>query len=170
MKKFLLPLSLAAVFFILCFTGCNNSAKNSDNDGWIEVQSISYVIETSSISVTSTYTWEYKNEEITQDEFCQALNISVEDISKVSSGSPTFTGIINVNRTDFIEDLKSKKETESYYLLKFDSINFYKCFYIDYSLSYLKIKFYEDGSLDLQYQNEKSHIKPASYKITYFND
>lgn len=179
MKKFLLPL-LAAVFFILCFTGCNNSAKNSDNDGWIEVQSISYSTQDGGDTLTSNYVWDYTEEEITQEEFCNALNISPENILEIEPGFrfPDINGTIPIDqsaRKNLLNSLKNLKGTVAYsYIYSVNSqgtiFAFYKRLYSNYTLSYVKIRLFDDNSIEIKYQDNTIKVLPTSYKITYFND
>ena len=172
MKKLCVCLSL---LFILCFAGCNGSI-NSSSDGWQEIQSITYYVNNSSKTVTSTYEWEYTEEEITQEEFCNATNISPEDLSHTSSGFLITYGDILSDKQKFFNELNSIKNLPQYSFFKTYEQNlgygyvFYKRTYTKYTLFYIKIKFYDDGSFDLQYKNETIRIKATSYKITYFND
>lgn len=170
MKKFLLPLSLAAVFFILCFTGCNNSAKNSDNDGWIEVQSITYYLQDNAYTHTSNYVWDYTEEKITQEEFCTATNIAPEDLSSIQYPFPLEKDEIPADRQELFNRLKSIKNSTKYsFSNTYNQYHFYKRLYTDYTIFYIKVRFCNDGSLEWQYKNEKKRIKPLSYEITYFS-
>lgn len=175
MKKLCVCLSL---LFVLCFAGCNGSIGSSatSSDGWQEIRSITYYVNNSLSTVISTYEWEYTQEEITQEEFCNATNIPPEDLSHTRGEFPSKEGNILSDRQKFFNELNSIKNSPKYSLSKIYDENlgygyvFYKRMYTKYTLFYVKIKFYNDGSFDLQYKNETNRIKALSYKITYFND
>ena len=114
MKKLCICLSL---LFILCFAGCNGNI-NSSSSGWQEIQSIIYYRNNSLGSFTSTYEWEYTQEEITQEEFCNATNISPEDLSHTSSGFLITYGDILSDKQKLLNDLNSIKNLPQYYFLQ----------------------------------------------------
>ena len=162
MKKLCVCLSS---LFILCFAGCNGSIGSSatSSDGWQEIQSITYYVNNSLSTVTSTYEWEYTEEEITQDEYINAPNEQKKQIY--------FNGSLKPDKNEFF--LKHNKEKDKIYYYKKDSypgFSYAKCKLNTYSVYCVKIKFYDDGSFDLQYKNETKRIKALSYEITYFND
>lgn len=164
MKKFLLPLSLAAVFFILCFTGCNNSAKNSDNDGWIEVQRITYYTQDGGKTFASACRWNYDLTDINKSEYEKAP----EELKVKSDFIDSIDGTIGIDKQSYISELNQKKYKSFYYVNS--SSDYKKITLNDYNLNFVKIRFFEDGSFLLNYDNIMNRIKPLSYIITYFND
>lgn len=167
MKKLCVCLSL---LFILCFAGCNGSIGSSatSSDGWQEIQSITYYVNNSLSTVTSTYEWEYTEEVATEEE----VNNAPDD----QKGMVDVKGSIQINKNDFITELDNMKGKTFYYIKDYHLeegkpvYSYAKLKLNIYAVHYVKIKFYDDGSFDLQYKNETNRIKALSYKITYFND
>lgn len=164
---------MSSVFFVLSLflTSCAG--------GWEEIQSITYTTESETKTLTSTYVFDYKIEKIVKEEY----NPNLQNQITVSP-----QGIIPKNRKDFIDKLKNNKNKiehfhyyqnnngiiadgpidESYYEV------FEKKSFFDYKLEYVKIKFFNDNTIGLNYYQDDNiftiRILPTSYTITYFND
>lgn len=171
MKKFFAVL-MAAVLLILpvSLSACSG--------GWQEVQSITYTTDTGSKTLTSTYIFDHTTVDITKEEY----NPDLQDQITVS-----YHGNIPKSRKEFIDELSNNKnKVEHFHYYRNDEgmiatgpvDGYYEVFrkttFFNYTIHYVQIKFYEDGSFELRYyeNNEtiSAHVLPSSYEITYFND
>lgn len=170
MKKLLAAIMASVIFiFPLSLSSCSG--------GWQEIQSITYTTDTGSETLTSSYIFDYTTEDITEAEY----NPDLQDQITIS-----YRGKIPKNRKEFIDELsdnKNKVEHSHFYRNDEGMIangpidGYYEVFtkttFFGYTIHYIQIKFYEDGSFELKYyenDDEKSvHILPSSYEITYFN-
>lgn len=191
MKKFFSVL-MAAVLLILpvSISACaSDIPKEIDSDDWVEVQNViihsTYTdnhyhnYELQEISVSSTYEFITEINYIKQEEYNEALE---------NQFTVPLNGSIPKNRKEFIKNLSSninKVEYLRYYkndeeLSAGGSIDdsydevFTKTTCLDYTLHYVRVKFFEDGSLGINYYKDDEYtsmrIMPTTYTITYFND
>lgn len=177
MKKFFSVLMAAILLVLPVFlSACSSDIpKEMDSDDWVEVYQA--IINGSSFS--STYELNTETNEITEEEY----NEELKDQFTVS-----LQGSIPKNRKEFIKNLSSNvKKIEHFHYYKNDEgiiangpidDSYYEVFTkttcLDYTLHYVRVKFFEDGSLGINYYEDDEYtsmrIMPTTYTITYFND
>lgn len=191
MKKFFSVL-MAAVLLILpvSISACaSDIPKEIDSDDWVEVQNViihstytdnrNHNYELQEFSISSTYEFNTETKDITKEEY----NEELEDQFTVS-----LEGSIPKSRKEFIKNLSSNvKKIEHFHYYKNDEgiiangpidDSYYEVFTkttcLDYTLHYVRVKFFGDGSLGINYYKDDEYtsmrIMPTSYTITYFND
>ena len=177
MKKFVFPFCFILLFSVF-FAACDNSQQNHSEEyvsDWVEVQSIAYYINpygsSYPISYTSYYEWDYSRSSVTQEEFCSATDISPEEINTISTGEFLASNDLPSSikaKNELISSLNQRKGETSYY--KTNNNYFYKVLVTNYTIYYVQIRFFTDGSLSIKYKDDTRRVKPISYSITYFAD
>ena len=177
MKKFFAVLMTAVLLILpVSLSACaSDIPKEIDSADWVEV----YQANINGRSFTSTYELNTETNDITQEEY----NEKLEDQFSVP-----LKGEIPKNRKEFIKNLSSNvKIVEHFHYYKNDEgiiadgpidDSYYEVFTkttcLDYTLHYVRVKFFEDGSLGINYYEDDEYtsmrIMSTAYTITYFND
>ena len=156
MKKFICSL-LLVVLFAFPFAGCST---NSTDDDWVEVQSITYTMDSAQKTYTSTYKYDITAEEIEQAEYDNApleYKFKIQYLDDVG-----YEHKMDSNRADFLTNAKRLLSNPSYFLLDGYAI-YYKVTYNSYKIKYVKIKLNKDGTVEIKYDDEYKKILPTSY-------
>lgn len=169
MKKFLSALLL---LFLLPLSACATTlAEKQDeatDEGWVEIQSITYNIGDKNTTLTSTFEWIYDIEED---------NVPMEGVPESQKDPFTLSGEISVVKDDFITNAQDYYG-KSYYFTQICIMPEQEYYGIKAKISscllqYVTIKI-EDNSISIRhYVNGElitEKIVPASYQITYFSE
>ena len=160
MKKFFAVL-MAAVLLILpvSLSACaSDIPKEIDSDDWVEV----YQIDTGNLNITSEWIFNYKEENITEEEYAEnTFLIGTQGIIPRDKSE----------RDDLLKNLSENvgKKTYNRYVNN-GEVRYKATTYTDYELHYVRVKFFDDGSLGINYNESTIRILPETYTITYFNN
>ena len=171
MKKFFSSLCVFAIICLLAFSGCSSESSN-DASEWVEVQSITYYIDTTNYQHTAQekkltsyiYAKIKDRKQITESEYTEA-----SQELKTSFFAQTDNLDIPENRNETIKQIKKlvgKTIYSNYW-------GYQKYFFESYEIRYVKVRFINSDCLEINYVDSKSHyikILPLSYEITYFED
>ena len=181
MKKFFAVI-FVTLLVVASLVGCSSTSSPnyiSAKDGeWVEIHSVTYytnneansTYESSKYTITSTYCVETtKPEEITQEEYLDASE------NKISSSINLSGGEFSVDRESTLQALQnSTNKTFNY--IDYPN-NYYKVTVKSYEIRYVKIRFLDNDTFELNYYygiNDISYttirVKPLSYTVTYFNN
>lgn len=181
MKKLLTALCTLITFTmvtVFCFTGCSpvtTSDESNKEKPWIEVQSITYCIKDGEEKTLTSIL--YRNvteaEWSTQEEFEKAPEEQQESSYYAVIANTSLE--IPVKRKDFLEREKNKVG-KTIYLQGSSPYLLYSKFFIEsYELRYVKIRFVDNGGMEINYYETSDDlgfttisILPVSYEITYF--
>lgn len=165
---------LTLILVVLTAAGCGSSAdkpiyNSAKNGEWVEIQSITYDLNGSRPTLISRVISEYEAEEITKDEYDNA-----PDDQKIGQGLFVGSYSIEVNRQEFVINPSKFIGKTFYYYYGF---HYHKAILTNLTMRYVKIKFLDDSTFELNYYEELSdeyaktiRVKPVAYCITYFNN
>ncbi len=165
----ILPIS---ILLVGCGDGEPQTINNNENE-WLEVQSISYIINNEEYTQTSQIKYNVENiESITWEEYESAP-------SDYKIGTSISDFYSNAQTIDiFKNEIKTANKYVGnicYFASIYDS-NCSKGLISSYEIYYLKVRFMGSDILEINYYDNllssttTSRIKPTSYEITYFND
>ena len=166
MKKFFCAVFSFVIVSLLCFAGCS--------DGWTEVQSITYRTDSDGYIYTSTFYRDISYEEITKEEYKNILENEKTSEYHIGVRFDDITqGEIPVNRKEFISEYTVGEiylARDNFWLPIEESESLYKFTVNKQEFQYVKIRFVDDGYIEINYSKIKKLVKPTSYEITYFED
>ncbi len=165
MKKFITALCLFFLLPIICVvSGCNTL---NNNNGWTEVQSITYTTENGSTTLTSECVWDYERVEIEKSEYDSAPDDQKVYILSLQKE-------INIDRNEFIRNANEKVEKTYYSSLNNPGSDiqypYYKTTVNSYTLNYVKVKFVSDSVLEINFKGEQKRVNTLTYDVTYFKN
>lgn len=178
MKKLLISLLLAVVT-VVCVAGCGSTSgaelPNKVNYGeWVEVQNITYYLNSENdtnvsneFKLKSTCYFDGESERISQSEY---ENASAEQKIYLPSEN------IDVNRKDYFAKIDEIVGKTFYYVSNY-GYNYNKGKINSYEPRYVRVRFYDDNSLEINYYETLNNqgyttikVLPLSYAITYFSN
>ena len=179
MKKFITIILLSA----MCFTlfSCNDS---ENDDGSVRVQQITYTTSEDTVTLTSSFYFDYTTEEVDVSEYENAAK-------KLGYDRCYTTGIIEVNGTakntsnNAFNDGHTPEQLSdfigtSFYSWDYDYNNYQKIYlkhtYTAVHISYLNVTFVNDDTFEVSYYDNSLkgtktlRIKTDNYNMVYFSE
>lgn len=160
----ILPVSLSACSSDLPDDPDQSDGSGSTSNEWMEIQSITYSTDAKTDTITSEYVWICEDRTpIEMDEYLSAPNDQHFPYSLADS--------IDIEKEQ-IPDNPSQYFGKTYYARQ-GYIYFKQVKIVGFETRYVKIKLFDNGSIDLNYHYQNGsyvtkHILPISYEITYF--
>ncbi|MDE5667304.1 MAG: hypothetical protein K2I29_03595, partial [Clostridia bacterium] len=131
------------------------------------VLSITYKTDSGSKTLTSECDWDVSSEEITKEEYDLVSNLTSPEypnfgvkLTEFKTKADVLVGKTYSYHTRFREDLSSPKFTDQYYKRKING----------YTINYVKVKFVNDGSIEINYDGETTKVLPISYEVKHFEN